>query len=190
MPEIVAGSAGVTLAVIDVDCFKSVNDQYSHQVGDDILRGVARLLARHCRSEDLVARLGGDEFVVAFVGLSAKRASAILERLRGSVAESCWDLVAPGLRVSVSVGAAYARSGASAENLMERADAALRAAKQTGRDRVRLARQQAHRAGSVRHRDSNRIRATVTQRNEHGVDTHALRLFGDLPGQDDGGLTA
>ncbi len=190
LPEIVSGAACVTLAVIDVDCFKSVNDDYSHQVGDDVLRGVARLLARHCRSEDLVARLGGDEFVVAFVGLSAKRAGAILERLRTSVADSCWDLIAPGLRVSVSVGAAYAQSGISAEVLMGRADQALRGAKQSGRDRVRLARQETHRASAVRNRDGNRIRATMTHRNEHGVDPQPLRLFGDLPRQDDAGLPA
>ena len=190
LPEVVSGAACVTLAVIDVDCFKSVNDDYSHQVGDDVLRGVARLLARHCRSGDLVARLGGDEFVVAFVGLSEKRAGSILERLRTSVADSCWDLVAPGLRVSVSVGAAYAHSGISAEALMSRADEALRGAKQSGRDRVRLARQEAHRASAVRNRDGNRIRAAVTHRNEDGVDAQPLRLFGDLPGQDDAGLTA
>lgn len=171
LPGIVA-SGPVTLAVIDIDRFKAVNDEHSHQAGDGVLCGVARLLARHCRSQDLVARMGGDEFLVVLVGGSAARATSILDRLRKSVANSHWDLVAPGLRVSVSVGGAYSQDGGDAEELMARADEALRGAKTAGRDRISV-------VGAVRDGNRHRIGPAVTERNEDLSDAQVQRAIGE-----------
>ncbi|MGN6830685.1 GGDEF domain-containing protein [Paucibacter sp. M5-1] len=126
----------ISLAMLDVDHFKQVNDDFGHGVGDRVLQQLAQLLRQKVRSADLLARVGGEEFVIALVGTQPDRALEICERLRQAVADYPWGQVVPGLRVRVSIGLAAGEPPAEARLLQERSDRALYAAKRGGRDRV------------------------------------------------------
>jgi len=126
--------AGDDLSVVfvDVDEFKQVNDHYSHAVGDEVLRRIAVILRTHCRSNDVPVRYGGDEFLILVFG-GGEAAEGVAARLHDAVRSAPWEQVAPGLRVTVSVG--VGRS-VPAHGAIAAADAALYAAKRAGRDRV------------------------------------------------------
>jgi diguanylate cyclase (GGDEF)-like protein len=123
------------LLLIDVDTFKAINDTYSHTVGDQVLREIAAIVAAHCRAQDVPVRYAGDEFVV-FLHADLEAARRIAERIRSAVRDADLRRVAPGLVVSVSIGAAALLPGMSAEDLFKAADANLYRAKRAGRDRV------------------------------------------------------
>lgn len=131
-------SASVLL--VDIDWFKSVNDNYGHLVGDDVLRGVALALRSQLREgQDLIGRFGGEEFAVLLPGVAAAEGRATAERLRRSVA----DLVVPAggallVSVTVSIGVADDMPNPSVPELLAAADLGLYQAKAEGRDRVRL----------------------------------------------------
>lgn len=131
-------SQPLSLAVIDLDHFKRVNDQWGHGTGDEVLRRVARLLERSFRAEDVVARWGGEEFVVAMFGMDrddgVQRIAEVLEVLRGER----FDTGGEGPeRVTFSGGVAqYPMDGGELQVLYRAADAALYQAKEAGRDRV------------------------------------------------------
>ncbi len=127
------------LLFIDLDCFKYVNDTFSHSIGDEVLRAVAVILQRESRERDVVARYGGDEFVVMLRGAALRTGAHVAERIRKAVASHQWGRIAPGLQVRVSVGVAEHRPGMSYEQLMSAADAAVYDAKEAGRDRVAVA---------------------------------------------------
>jgi diguanylate cyclase (GGDEF)-like protein len=123
--------AAFTLAVIDLDDFKRVNDEHGHRVGDDTLRAVAGALAEAVRAEDALCRQGGDEFAVVAVAAGAGEASPLAARLAGAVASV---ETAPEVewRPRASVGTAtYGVAGTTAEEIMEAAEASLAAAKAT-----------------------------------------------------------
>ena len=130
----IAQSLGGAALFVDVDLFKDVNDRFSHAVGDEVLRRIADILRAHCRTHDVVVRFGGDEFVVLLPTTSASEAAAVGERVRAAVHREQWDDLREGLTVSVSVG--VAASEASADRVLKDADAALYAAKESGRNRV------------------------------------------------------
>lgn len=140
LPRLLDDPAGVPLAaaIVDVDHFKRVNDRFTHAVGDRVLSVLARYLEDVALAAPgrpgLAARLGGEEFVVACT--IAGDAAAPFERLRRAVAGHDWDAVAPGLRVTISIGVAVARPDDSQHSLLARADACLYAAKSGGRNRV------------------------------------------------------
>jgi len=132
------------VAMLDIDHFKRVNDQFGHAVGDSVLRELAQLLRQRLRSADLLARWGGEEFLIGLVGPPARDAEAVLERLRSAVMDHGWERVHPGLRLTVSIGLALRGigNGAPAEEpreLVQAADIALYQAKHAGRNRLRLA---------------------------------------------------
>lgn len=131
----VGATEAVSLVFIDVDRFKQVNDLYSHEVGDIVLRRLADILRAHCRADDLVIRYGGDEFVV-LISSSSGDAHAVAQRIHAAVRSEPWESVASGLDVTVSLGVA---SEVLAEQVLANADAALYAAKRSGRDRVVVA---------------------------------------------------
>jgi diguanylate cyclase (GGDEF)-like protein len=123
----------VSIALIDVDHFKQVNDRHSHLVGDRVLCAIARILCSHVRENDLPARLAGDEFVVAFLDSEERVARQVCERIEAAVAAFDWGALSPGLRVSISVGVAQAAPGDTVEQAVHRADEAMYAAKQLRR---------------------------------------------------------
>ncbi|MGL5857669.1 MAG: GGDEF domain-containing protein [Angustibacter sp.] len=127
-------TAPKALLFVDVDRFKEVNDRFSHVVGDQVLCLVADLLRAHCRPGDTVVRFGGDEFLVLLPGASAQDAADIGERIRRAVVDAAWGDLAAGLVVSVSIGVTACEE--SAALALAQADAALYAAKRSGRDQV------------------------------------------------------
>jgi two-component system cell cycle response regulator len=125
------------LVLLDVDWFKSVNDDAGHAAGDAALREIAQLLRRECRSDDLVARWAGDEFVVLLGDASGDRDAGpvVAERIRASVAAHDWTMVlGSGRRPTVSVG--VANGPAVLDELFAAADLVLYQAKRQGRNRV------------------------------------------------------
>lgn len=125
--------------MMDLDRFKEVNDGYGHEAGDRILRMVARTLAGSSRSFDLVGRWGGEEFLAVVKNVTPDALRAAGEKFRVLVETSVLDLEGARVSVSLSVGAAVAVPGDTAEGLVRRADEALYASKSAGRNRVTLA---------------------------------------------------
>lgn len=126
----------MTVAVVDVDRFKSINDVHSHGVGDEVLRGVAQLLQAHCRHGDFAGRWGGDEFVLVLVGADLEAGRSIVQRLQAALRERAWPGAAAGLKVTLSIGLAAWPQGQSFHAVLTAADRALYAAKRDGRDRT------------------------------------------------------
>jgi diguanylate cyclase (GGDEF)-like protein len=138
------GEEPLSLAVVDVDRFKSVNDEASHSHGDAVLRRVADLLREHSRTGDEVYRWAGDEFLVVLPTATEEQAVAVMERLRAAVAGADWgDLhVSEPVTVSIGVASAPATDGDEAapigwRALFDSADLHLFSAKRSGRNRVR-----------------------------------------------------
>lgn len=117
------------VALIDVDRFKQINDNFSHQVGDEVLKQIARTLRSHLREDDLAARLAGDEFVIVFRNTDFAVAQQVCERIARAVRDFDWSSIAPGLASSISIGVAAAAPGDTLESLTERSDAAMYARK-------------------------------------------------------------
>jgi diguanylate cyclase (GGDEF)-like protein len=129
-------SKKLSFLITDVDHFKKVNDTYGHPAGDEVLRGVARILAREARSTDLVARYGGEEFAIVMPETDAAGALVIAERIREKVAGAIFSSGAGTLRATISVGVATIPDDAQTKaRLVELADAALYRAKRGGRNR-------------------------------------------------------
>lgn len=133
-----ASQEGPCLAFIDVDHFKRVNDLLGHAAGDAVLFGMAGTLTANARRADLVGRLGGEEFAVVMPDLPVREAEALAERLRRVVAAKPFETSWGPVPVTVSIGVASYREGDGLAQLMARADAAMYAAKRSGRDRVAI----------------------------------------------------
>jgi diguanylate cyclase (GGDEF)-like protein/PAS domain S-box-containing protein len=127
-----------SLAMLDIDHFKAVNDDLGHAAGDTVLCGVARIVADTVRGSDVVARIGGEEFALLFPETTLRAARATAERIRRAVrGQSFTSQGLPADRaITLSVGLAQQRSGETLGDVMQRADEALYTAKATGRDRV------------------------------------------------------
>jgi diguanylate cyclase len=134
-----SGRSRLTLAVVDIDHFKRLNDSYGHQAGDEVLRLVGRALVASTRSIDAVGRLGGDEFVVVFRDADLHGAMEMAERIRRSILECDVREIFGGEvlgGVTASIGVAAFEPGDSTTTLFERADRRLFDAKNAGRNRV------------------------------------------------------
>lgn len=118
-----------------------MNDQFSHAVGDDVLRTVARILMDGCRAIDMVARYGGEEFAIVLPETEIAEARLLCERLRQAVEQFNWPSIRPGLSTTMSFGIA-ARNADMADpamdhdKLLDAADEQLYAAKRAGRNKV------------------------------------------------------
>ncbi len=132
--------SALSVALVDVDHFKAVNDQHGHGVGDVVLAEVARRLRGAIRGGDILVRYGGEEFLAVLPRADAGRAWEVGERMRQRVCERAFD-VGDGLALllRISVGIAQWRTGETMPDLIDRADVAMYGAKQRGRNRVEVA---------------------------------------------------
>jgi diguanylate cyclase len=130
------GGDTFSVALLDLDHFKAVNDTHGHAAGDEVLRGFTKSAHACMRDTDVFGRYGGEEFMLILGGSAPVGALPALERLRVAFASRDWSLVAERLRVTVSAGVAGYRRGETLAQLLARADAALYEAKNGGRDRV------------------------------------------------------
>jgi two-component system, cell cycle response regulator len=126
----------LSVAIVDIDHFKSVNDEHGHAAGDRVLAAVANTMRGHLRAEDQLGRLGGEEFLALLPDADAHAAATAAEKLRGAVAALSVRHDGGELAVTISAGWA-AWEGEPPEELLRRADEALYEAKRAGRDRVK-----------------------------------------------------
>jgi diguanylate cyclase len=131
-----------TLLMLDIDHFKSFNDNFGHQIGDQVLRLVAHTLTEGVKGRDMAARYGGEEFSIILPGTPLEAGITVGNALRKAVATK--DVVNRNTgetlgRITMSVGVAEFSSGEEVEQLIERADAALYTAKHNGRNQVAAA---------------------------------------------------
>lgn len=128
-------SQPLSLLMLDVDDFKSYNDKFGHQAGDEVLRQIAEVISRDARQPDFVARYGGEEFVIVLPETNSEGALYIAERIRYKIEQTAWTQ----RPITVSVGVASYGSQANAEALLSQADHAMYRAKQAGRNCVMVA---------------------------------------------------
>jgi two-component system cell cycle response regulator len=126
----------LSLVIGDIDFFKRINDQFSHATGDAVLRKVGEILRGHMRLSDLVARYGGEEFVIALPETALPQAAALCDKLRELIEGFPWHEVHPDLKVTMSMGVCADIAAGTAEAMLQKADALLYRAKETGRNRV------------------------------------------------------
>ncbi|QWP76088.1 diguanylate cyclase [Lysobacter sp. K5869] len=124
------------VAFIDVDRFKSINDEYGHATGDEVLRIVAKRLRNRLRSQDVLGRYGGDEMVVVLPNATLAEAVRQAEQLRRAIADSPIAIEDKRIAANLSVGVAQLKNYEPVSELLERADSALYASKREGRGRV------------------------------------------------------
>lgn len=129
----------LSILMIDIDHFKKFNDSYGHQVGDQVLRLVAKVLQDGVRDIDLAARYGGEELIAVLPGADLAACAAVAERIRRRIAEARLTRRTTGQEISsvtVSIGVAQFRLAESVESMIERCDRGLYRAKQLGRNRT------------------------------------------------------
>lgn len=125
----------LSLAVIDIDKFKSVNDKLGHKAGDKVLKNVAEICASNVRTSDFIARYGGEEFVLVLPETSLEQAHFVAEKLRGEIEGKGFYYNKRRVPITVSIGIAQFAAEESADVVFERADQALYTAKNSGRNR-------------------------------------------------------
>lgn len=126
----------LSVALVDIDHFKQINDTFSHQVGDDVLRIVGQILESGCRGVDFAARYGGEEFALVFSQTDLAGALIACERVRQRIEQHNWAALHPDLKVTVSIGVSCDSTLPNHEKLLAAADEQLYAAKRAGRNRV------------------------------------------------------
>ncbi len=124
----------ISIVMADLDQFKNVNDSYGHDAGDRVLQAIGNFLQNNIRDVDIVARYGGEEFVMMIPEAAQEAAFSLSERLRHQISRIEFDDI-PSITISLGV-ATYPFDGSTLEDLIKKADAAMYAAKQAGRNRV------------------------------------------------------
>jgi len=150
-----------SLVLVDIDHFKQFNDQYGHQAGDSVLQTIAAVLSEATRNMDFVARYGGEEFAIVLPATNQNEAACVAERARAAIAARVCDFEGRALRVTASVGIAEARDEDTLRGLFKRADAAMYAAKDHGRN-----------CGFLH--DGQRLRAIAKMGSEPSIDEHPV----------------
>jgi len=130
------GNAPCSVALIDLDFFKRINDAHGHPTGDEVLRTFAITVFANIRAIDRFGRYGGEEFLLVMPDTGEDAAFRMLDRLRAIVAELDWSAFSPGMRVTLSAGVATLRENETSDNFLARADSALYASKARGRNRI------------------------------------------------------
>jgi diguanylate cyclase (GGDEF)-like protein len=128
----------LSVAMIDLDDFKSVNDRFTHLVGDDVLRFAAGVLTSSTRAADVLVRMGGEEFALLMPGTSALDGLRVCERMRTELEGYPWDALMPGLQVTASFGLSCSTDHDSAADLVRTADERLIRAKREGKNRIEV----------------------------------------------------
>jgi diguanylate cyclase (GGDEF)-like protein len=141
LPELIAAGGPLTVAIVDLDHFKRVNDQLSHDVGDQVLVQVAKLLETELAAvspDGFVARMGGEEFLLVLPGTEVADATAHLDGVRRAIRCFDWAELTRGVPVTVSIGMAGLQDlpTPTQASLLSTADRHLYVAKHAGRDRV------------------------------------------------------
>jgi diguanylate cyclase (GGDEF)-like protein len=126
------------LIFLDLDHFKSINDNFGHNTGDETLKVVSKSLLACSRSFDTVGRWGGEEFIAVIVNVDEERLRGIAERYRVIIEKSQLDIGDRHINVTISIGATLARSGESLESLVERADSLMYRSKAAGRNCISM----------------------------------------------------
>jgi diguanylate cyclase (GGDEF)-like protein len=137
-PRIERGQGPLSVALLDIDWFKRINDNLGHGAGDEVLRRFATLVNSRLRAADALARWGGEEFLLLMPGTHLDDARGVLDRLRATVAAGGFEQMASELNVTFSAGVVEVHEGESQDAAIDRADRALYRAKQGGRDRVEV----------------------------------------------------
>jgi diguanylate cyclase (GGDEF)-like protein len=128
-----------SVALLDLDHFKLVNDAHGHAVGDEVLKAFVKTVHATMRDSDVFGRYGGEEFLMILTDSGADAARIAIKRITAAVAGRDWSDVAPGLSLTVSTGISEWRSGEAVEQTLSRADGASYEAKRAGRNCARVA---------------------------------------------------
>jgi diguanylate cyclase (GGDEF)-like protein len=126
----------LSVLMVDIDGFKSINDRYGHHVGDRVIVQIANACRDHRRPSDVVARLGGEEFALLLPETDLEAAVIVAERLRDVISRNVLAVPDANIAVTVSIGASTARAGKTLDDILNEADKALYEAKGAGRNRV------------------------------------------------------
>lgn len=142
LPELLVDAAarGRSLVVgfLDIDDFKSVNDELSHLVGDELLVELAQLMRAAVRGDDIIARFGGEEFVLVLPDRTSREGHAELEALRDEVERRVWSALPSDRGIRVTIGLVESWEGATRTQVLAAADEALLSAKRSGKNRVQV----------------------------------------------------
>jgi diguanylate cyclase (GGDEF)-like protein len=129
-------NAPCSIALIDLDWFKRINDGFGHPTGDEVLRTFAITMFANIRSIDKFGRYGGEEFLLVLPDTPGDAATRLLDRLRAIVADLDWSAFSPTMQVTISAGVATLKPDENPDLFLARADSALYAAKARGRNRI------------------------------------------------------
>lgn len=132
----VRSASSSSVALIDIDMFKNINDEFGHPAGDEVLRAFGINIFANIRAIDKFGRIGGEEFLMILPETSTEAAAALLNRLRGVIRTLDWSSISPNLDVTFSAGVVEIHIDDTVDSVLARADAALYSAKHTGRNRV------------------------------------------------------
>ena len=125
-----------SIALIDLDWFKRINDAYGHPTGDEVLRTFSITMFANIRAVDRFGRYGGEEFLLVLPNMGTDHALRALDRVRAIIADLDWSAFSPGMKVTISAGVATLKPNETSDTLLARADSALYAAKAQGRNRI------------------------------------------------------
>jgi diguanylate cyclase (GGDEF)-like protein len=128
----------LTVIMADIDHFKRINDSFSHQTGDQVLKKVAGIFAENCRGVDIIARYGGEEFVLVLPETPSSGGILVCERIRKTIEEYRWEEIHKDLKVTISLGLCYDVGLASHREMLAAADAKMYQAKDQGRNQVKF----------------------------------------------------
>ena len=128
-----------SIALIDLDWFKRINDAYGHPTGDEVLRTFSVTMFANIRSVDRFGRYGGEEFLLVLPDMDSEQAARALDRLRAIIADLEWSAFSPDMKVTFSAGVATLNPNETSDLFLARADSALYAAKAQGRNRINCA---------------------------------------------------
>ncbi len=129
----------LSVALLDIDRFKQINDTHGHAVGDRVIKSLARLMQQRLRKSDVIGRYGGEEFAVVLAGTGVAQAARVMDEVREAFGALRYNIEGDQLLVTFSCGVADLTSSPSASGLLEAADQALYRAKAAGRNRVEAA---------------------------------------------------